>query len=46
MGGNNNSDTSEKVLGTSWDCNSDKFIFCLAKLAEKPSQWLLLSEIF
>ena len=35
MGVNNNSDTSEKVLGMIWDCNSDKFIFCLAKLAEK-----------
>ena len=26
MGVNNNSDTSEKVLGMSWDCESDKFI--------------------
>ena len=29
------SDTSEKVLGMSWGCESDKFIFCLEKLAEK-----------
>ena len=32
---NNNGDTSEKVLGMSWDCESDKFIFCLRKLAER-----------
>ena len=26
---------SEKVLGMSWDCGSDKFIFCVGKLARK-----------
>ena len=31
----NNSDKSEKVLGMSWNCESDKFIFSLEKLAQK-----------
>ena len=31
----NNSDKSEKILGMSWNCESDKFIFSLEKLAQK-----------